>query len=491
MSLDYLPWQRPAAWGMNPCIGDERTRLTYDEFADWTAAVAEQFADYGVDRDSVVAIMLPNRVELLVAMVAAWRLGAAVTPINPVLTPAEAGFQLADASAALVVVSDDAAAWEEYRTIAVGDLRRTSRAQGLPKPVTTETDLALLIYTSGSTGKPKGVMLNHANIHAMATMMAEALALGADDHCLLVLPLFHANALCVSFLSMMVTGGQLSILARFQPTEFLEAIQRLRPTYFSAVPTIYTHLLELGEPTADTSSVRFAICGAAPAAPGLLADFEERYRIPVLEGYGLTECTCAATCNPVEGRHKPGTVGIALPGQRVAIMGPDGSLLPDGECGEVVLQGPNVMQGYLGQSEATVEAMGDGWLHTGDVGVLDGEGYLRLVDRIKDLIIRGGENLYPAEIESVLCGDRAVREAAVVGRPDPVYGEVPVAYVSLRPSRHTTADKLIARCARELTKVKVPVAITILDEVPKNSVGKIDKPLLRSYSQQRRVRQGV
>ena len=482
MSLNYLPWNRPAAWGDHTALRDDREELTYDQFALRVAAVAEQFAELGVGHGSVVAIMLPNRIELLTAIVAAWRLGAAASPINPVFTPTEAEYQIKDADADLVIVADGAMTSAGRGTLGVDELRIAPIGE-LPEPATVESDLALLIYTSGSTGKPKGVMLTHGNVAAMASMMDEALKLTSDDHCLLVLPLFHVNAICVSFLATMLSGGQLSILSRFHPVEFLQAIERLRPTYFSAVPTIYMHLLALpAEVRADTSSIRFAICGAAPASEELLRGFEERYGFPLLEGYGLTECTCAATANPLDGERKVGTVGIALPGQTIGIMAPDGSLVPTGERGEVVLKGANVMQGYLNRPEATAETLGDGWLHTGDVGILDEDGYLRLVDRIKDMIIRGGENIYPKEIETVLQHDPAVIEAAVVGQPHPVYGEVPVAYVALHPERVVTPDSLREACAQQLTKIKVPVTITILDALPKNPVGKIDKPTLRSLA---------
>lgn len=482
MSLAYLPWNRPDAWGERMCLRDERGELTYDAFAERVAAAAEQFAELGIGPGSVVAIMLPNRVELLTAIVAAWRLGAAATPINPAFTATEAEYQIADADADLVIVTATSVPTAGRAKLPVDDLRTASQGEP-PAPVTTADDLALLIYTSGSTGRPKGVMLSHGNVAAMASMMDQALRLTPEDHCLLVLPLFHVNAICVSFLATMLSGGQLSILSRFHPVEFLQAIERLRPTYFSAVPTIYMHLLALpADVPADTSSIRFAICGAAPASEELLRGFEERFGFPLLEGYGLTECTCAATANPIDGERKVGTVGIALPGQRVAIMAPDGTLLPSGERGEVVLQGDNVMQGYLNRPEATAETLGDGWLHTGDVGILDEDGYLRLVDRIKDMIIRGGENIYPKEIESVLQHDPAVIEAAVVGQAHPTYGEVPVAYVALHPERTTTEQDLREACAQHLTKIKVPVSITILDALPKNPVGKIDKPALRAHA---------
>ncbi|MBD0323154.1 MAG: AMP-binding protein, partial [Aldersonia sp.] len=199
----------------------------------------------------------------------------------------------------------------------------------------------------------------------------------------------------------------------------------------------------------------------------------------MVEGYGLTEGTCASACNPVDGVRKLGTVGPALPGQRIAIRAEDGSFAGPGETGEVLISGPTVMRGYLNRPDATAATVVDGWLHTGDVGRLDEDGYLTIVDRVKDMIIRGGENIYPKEIEAVLTAHEDVLEAAVVGGPDPVLGEAPVAYVSLYPGSTLTADELTAHCRALLTRVKVPARIEIVEALPKNPVGKIDKPGLR------------
>jgi acyl-CoA synthetase (AMP-forming)/AMP-acid ligase II len=222
-----------------------------------------------------------------------------------------------------------------------------------------------------------------------------------------------------------------------------------------------------------------AICGAAPVSQELLTMSGRRFGFVMVEGYGLTEGTCCSACNPVDGVRKLGTVGPALAGQRIAIMSAEDEILPVGERGEVVISGPTVMQGYLGKPEETATTIRDGWLHTGDVGRLDEDGYLTLVDRIKDMIIRGGENLYPKEIESTLHEVDGVLEAAVVGRPDPVLGEVPVAFVALYPDATVTEEDLLEHCRTHLTRVKVPVSITIVGSIPRNPIGKIDKPMIR------------
>jgi long-chain acyl-CoA synthetase len=479
MTIGYFPWHQPDTISGRACLRDADNVLTYADVARRVEAVAEQFAERGVGRGDVVAVMLPNRVELLIGLLAAWRLGAAATPINPAFTANEAGYQIQDSGAKLLLASTSDT---DYGVpVVLADALRAEPAGTLPRPEAGLDDLALLIYTSGSTGRPKGVLLDHANLVAMAASIAEAMRIGPDDHCLLVLPLFHVNAILVSCLAPIVAGGQVTILARFAPDTFLGAIERYRPTYFSAVPTIFARLAELADDAVpDISSVRFAVCGAAPVTKELLERCESRFGFVMIEGYGLTESTCAATVNPVDGVRKLGTVGPAMPGQQVRAMSPDRFLLPAGVAGEVVIKGPNVMRGYLNRPEAPAETIVDGWLHTGDVGFLDEDGYLTLVDRIKDMIIRGGENIYPKEIESVLGQAEAVLEAAVVGAPHPVYGEVPVAYVVTYPNTSVTSEELRELCRRNLTKIKLPVAIHIVDALPKNPVGKIDKPALRA-----------
>ncbi|MFC9768591.1 class I adenylate-forming enzyme family protein [Rhodococcus jostii] len=478
--LQYAPWLRSPIHDELPCLRDAHTELTYGQVSERVESLAGQFERRGIVRGSVVGVMLPNRIELLIAVMAAWRLGATATPINPVFTEREATYQLEDSRAILVVTTGpDAPVGEDIARLHIADIDSASDGPS-ETATTTPEDIALLVYTSGSTGRPKGVMLDHSNLSAMASMISTHFRLTDKDHCLLVLPLFHVNAICVSFLSTMVTGGQLTILERFEPEGFLRAVEKHRPTYFAGVPTIFARLVELPEDVRpDTSSLRFANCGAAPVSRQLLERCAERYGIVLVEGYGLTEGTCATACNPLDGVQKIGSVGPALPGQEIAILDPDGNRLPNGTAGEVVIKGANVMRGYLGRDKETATTVVDGWLHTGDVGRLDDDGYLTLVDRIKDMIIRGGENIYPKEIESVLMSHEAVLEAAVVGVPSERYGELPVAHVVVYPGSTVTVDELLALCRRDLTKVKVPIGITVVGDLPRNPVGKIDKPGLR------------
>jgi len=340
--------------------------------------------------------------------------------------------------------------------------------------------LALLIYTSGTTGRPKGVMLDHANLDAMCAMVIDEFSISKADHSLLILPLFHVNGIVAGTLSPLLAGGRVTVAGRFSPKDFWSRVEQSGATYFSAVPTIYTMLADLAaEVTPDTSSVRYAVCGAAPASVELLDKFESRYGIPIIEGYGLSEGSCASTVNPLDGPRKPGTVGRPLPGQRIRIVDASGDQVADGEAGEVLIQGPNVMRGYLNRPEETAKTLVDGWLHTGDIGLLDDDGYLVLVDRAKDMIIRGGENIYPKEIEAVVYQLPQIAEAAVVGRANPIYGEEPVLFVALSSGAALEIDQIRAHLTQSLAKYKLPVEITILNELPKNPVGKFDKPSLR------------
>jgi acyl-CoA synthetase (AMP-forming)/AMP-acid ligase II len=326
-------------------------------------------------------------------------------------------------------------------------------------------------------------MLDHANITAMTDMGQKSLCIGPTDHCLLVLPLFHVNGIVVSILTPLSQGGRVTIRRRFDVETFFTDIEQERPTFVSAVPTIYAVLYALPkEVRPDTSSLRYGICGAAPASAELLTGFERRYGFPIVEAYGLSEGTCGSTINPVDGIRKPGTVGLPFEGQIIAIADNQGRHLAQGETGEVIIRGANVMRGYLGKPDDTAKTIVDGWLHTGDLGRIDEDGYLSIVGRLKDMIIRGGENIYPMEIEDTLYEFADVIEAAVVGAPDARLGEIVIAHVALRSGSSLTAADLEAHCAERLTRHKRPARITIHEKLPKNAVGKIDKLALRTLS---------
>ncbi|WP_329445138.1 class I adenylate-forming enzyme family protein [Streptomyces canus] len=481
MNFASLPDRRAELDPHGAAVSDGHRSLTNTQLLNRVRMAARQLQDLGIGPGDVVALRLTNRVEFVVLLFAAWRLGATVTPVNPSMTDVEVDRQLKDSGARLLVVEDGTAVLaHEVAVLAVGELYEGT-AEPDQAPLLDPATLALLIYTSGTTGVPKGVMLDHANIDAMVEMGRLALEVGPADRCLLILPLFHVNGIVVSVLLPLLVGASVVIAGRFDPRTFFELVERERPTFFSAVPTIYSMLAALPDDIRpDTSSLRFGVCGAAPASAELLTRFEARYGFPLVEGYGLSEGTCGSTINPVAGPRRAGTVGLAFPGQEIRIVDTDGTEMAPGTDGEVVVRGPNVMRGYLGRPDETARVIVDGWLHTGDVGHLDAEGYLTLVGRSKDMIIRGGENIYPKEIEDVLASDPAVLEAAVIGVPDEKWGEVVVAYVQPRPGSTVDPSALKALCARSLTGYKRPTAFFVVEAIAKNAVGKIDKASLRA-----------
>lgn len=476
MHFAALPDLRAQRAPEDLCVGDDAAELTNAQFLTRVQQAAHVLRERGVGPGDVVGVMLPNSVEFVVALFAAWRLGASVTPINPRLTEAETAYQIGDSGAVVVVTPEPAPLAGSLPAAAL-----QAGPSGEPIAPSTEAQaLALIIYTSGSTGRPKGVLLDHANVSAMGRMLVEVTEMDETDHSLLILPLFHINGIVVSLLMPLLGGARVTITGRFQVDTFFGYVERVGPTFFSAVPTMLMMLAELSEEVQpDCSSIRFSICGGAPLPLDLIERFEHRFGIPIHEAYGMSESTCVVSVNPLA-RRKPGTVGLPLPGVEAAIVRLDGRTAAAGETGEVVVRGPNVTRGYLGRPEETSRAILDGWLHTGDVGRFDEDGYLVLVDRIKDMIIRGGVNIYPKEIETVLGEYPDVFEAAVVGAADTRLGEVPVAFVVLRRDAATTTDELLDHCRGSLAKYKLPVDFHVVDALPRNPTGKIDKPALRA-----------
>jgi long-chain acyl-CoA synthetase len=484
-----LPFIRAHSDPNRACLSWPDGRLNNSEFAAAVAATAQTLRDrHGITSGSVVGVLLRNVPELITTMFATWSLGAALTPINPSLTDDEVLFQLSDSGAKALVGEERADALS--LELGLGYLSATDEcfraaAGAISVDVIPDVsgvrddDAGLIVYTSGTTGKPKGCVLEQSALAAMVWSLVHGLDHGEDVRSLLVLPLFHCNGLLAGTVMPLKLGGSVHVLPKFDPSTFWGVVETERPSYFSAVPTIFSVLEARTTREVDASSLRFVICGAAPMSKDAIARFEKKFDLDMVEGYGLSECSVCATLNRNDGTAKPGTVGPALPGFEIGIKDPGGTLLPVGEAGEVVIASRTIMRGYLGRPEATAEALRDGWLHTGDVGFLDSDGYLTLVDRIKDLIIRGGENIYPKEIEDALLGHELVVEAAVVGAPDEKYGEVVVAHVALRNGASITEEELLAFLEQRLARYKLPTRIHLREGLPKNAVGKIVKEELR------------
>jgi acyl-CoA synthetase (AMP-forming)/AMP-acid ligase II len=490
-SLPELLATRAGEIGEERFVRDAQREWTYGEFAGRVAEVAAGLRELGVQRGDVVGVILPNSPHYLEAWWAILWLGATFNPVNPALTAREAAGILADSGASLVVCTPETAAGLEQHREELPTLREIVAAPGadpaaplrgrgsLADPAAIEPgEIASFVYTSGTTGRPKGAMLTHGNLLTNAWQLGEPLPVGRRDTMGMVLPLFHVNAQVVTTVIPMFLGAQVAMWERFSASQFWAEVARFEPVTFSSVPTMLAALLHApGAEAAETNTLRFVICGAAPLSPALFRRFEERFGLRIMEGYGLTEGTCCSTINPFFGPRKIGSIGLPTRGQEVAIRDADGNEAPDGTRGEVCIRGANVMAGYHERPDANAETLRDGWLHTGDVGYRDSDGYFFLVDRTKDMIIRGGENIYPREIEDVLLEHHSVREAAVIGRPDEVRGEEVHAVVALVGGEDVEA--LEAHCRERLAPFKVPATWELVEELPKTSTGKIDKKPLR------------
>jgi acyl-CoA synthetase (AMP-forming)/AMP-acid ligase II len=366
------------------CISDDAATLTNEQFAARVRSVAGLLVQRGVRRGDVVATLLPNRVELVVTLFAAWHLGATANPIDPTLVDLEVSHQLEDSATHLVVTDGRPSPTGAADTLDVRELWLAPDPGPALPSVTDRDGLALLIYTAGGVGRPKGVMQDHRNLESMCDMVVTALELTENDRCLVVLPLFGGTGIVGSVLSPLLAGASITMAGSFSADRLFGYVEAVRPTYFAAVPAVYALLEKLPESVRpDTSSLRFVLSGGTSMPRELVNRFEGRYRVAVIEGYGLAEGTCASTLNPLRGPRKPGTVGLPLPGQRVELVGAGGKPVPTGELGEVLIAGPNVMRGYLNRPGETAKTVVGGWLHTGVVGRFDEDGYLVLVDQVE------------------------------------------------------------------------------------------------------------
>jgi long-chain acyl-CoA synthetase len=472
-------------------------RLTYTELDALSDRLATGLSESGLRPGDPVAIQLPNIPQFLIAYFGILKAGGVVVPMNVLLKAPEIEFQLSDSRARAIItwagVADQAA--KAAAEAGVSDVYVVGQADGAPAAVPFErllavnaggrrmtgrylTDTAVIVYTSGTTGRPKGAELTHIQLYMNADIPGRLFDIQPDDITLTVLPLFHVFGLssimniCVRF------GCTMSLVPRFDPAAVLEAIQRDRATIFEGVPTMYIALLEYPElDSYDVSSMRVAISGGASIPSPVLDAFEEHFGVLILEGYGLTETASTTTFNRSAAERRAYSVGKPIWGTQTQVWDDDGRELPRGKdnVGEVVTRGLHVMKGYLHNPEATAEAFAGGWFHTGDLGYVDEDGFLFIVGRKKELIIRGGYNVYPPEIEDTLHAHPAVAEAAVVGVPNARLGEEVKAYVTLKAGASVTGPELIAFCKERLAAYKYPRFIEFRSELPKNATGKVLK----------------
>ena len=467
---------------------EDNLKITYAELKRQVRDVAESLAALGIGRGDRVGIALPNGLPVIVTFLAAAEAGTAA-PLNPAYREEEFKFYLDDTNAKLLVLPPDGA--EEARkaagssvpvvSVAMVNGQVTVAAASNRTPVVPPVagEPALILHTSGSTGRPKRVPLAHSNLCISAANVARTYALGPTDVSLCVMPLFHVHGLVASTLATLSTGGTVVVPAKFTPLSFWRIARDYGATWYSAVPTIHQLLLaraDVAARPAGADRLRFIRSCSASLPPQVMHDLEAAFGAPVLEAYGMTEAAHQMASNPLppEAR-KPGSVGVGT-GVHISIMDDAGRHLPVGDRGEVVIKGPNVITGYESNPEANATSFVDGWFRTGDQGVLDADGYLTLVGRLKELINRGGEKISPREIDEVLLAHPAVAEAVCFGVPHPTWGEEVAAAVVLREA--ASESDLMAFCKDRLADFKRPKQIHITETIPRTATGKIQRRLV-------------
>src|SRR5438132_4902857 len=480
-------------------------RFTYAEFNRAVDATARMLASHTIRKGGVVRRLMPNSAEYIIAYFACWKLGALAGPVNSLLKEHEIKFVMNNSEAKVVLVhSEFCETIENIRTElphlksmitfdneadATKDFAGYARFQRASsdnkQDACVPSDDAIIIYTSGTSGKPKGCLLTHGNVITNARQISEWLQFTGKDRLLTIMPLFHMNAVSVTTMSALYSGGSTVVSPKFSASKFWNIISDNKITSFGSVATMLSILLNNypnGVPKGlKTDQLRFAMCGSAPVPVEVMKKFEETFDCPVIEGYGLSESTCRSTFNPPDERRRPGSCGLAI-GNEMKVFDDDDNEVPDGELGEIVLRGENILKGYFKNPDATERAFRGGWFHTGDVGYRDKDGFFYIVDRKSDMIIRGGEHIYPREIDEVLYQHPAVAAAATIGVPDPLYGEEVAAFVVVKDGVDLSEEDLIAHCQKELADYKCPKSIRIVKDIPKGPTGKLLKrELARSF----------
>ena len=469
-----------------PALRMDDLVLTYAQWREAAGRMSRLLSSAGIEPGNRVGLMLPNVPAFPIAFYGALAAGAVVVPMNPMLKSREVGYYLSD-SGARVVLAWHTAAGEAAKGAADAGARAIAvetpdladllaeHAPATEQAGRGNDDNAVILYTSGTTGKPKGAELTHANLVRNAELTAQTLLENnPDDVTMGCLPLFHVFGLTCGLNATVAAGGTLTLLPRFDPAKALEIIQRDKVTIFEGVPTMYAAILHLpGADPAMAATLRVCASGGASMPVEIMRGFEEKFGCMILEGYGLSETSPVASFNHPDKVRKPGSIGTPVEGVQLKLIDDAGQTVPEGEIGEIAIRGHNVMKGYWGKPEATAEAITDGWFRTGDLAKVDSDGYYYIVDRKKDLIIRGGYNVYPREIEEVLHEHPAVAEVAVIGIPHPDLGEEVGAAVALIPGASATPDELREFAKDKMAAYKYPRQIWLVESLPKGPTGKI------------------
>jgi len=481
------------------CFAGEEI-VSYRQLDTSVGKIAAYLARSGLGFQDKVAIILPNCPEFVVAYFAVLRQGGVVVPVNPLFKGEEVKYIFNDSKVSMVITAQAflpmiESIWKYvpslHKVIVVGgetgdDTVAYEDILAAMEPIEGDVevddhDVAACLYTSGTTGRPKGALLTHDNFIFDAQSVIEHIQTTEEDNYLCVLPLFHSFGQTVCMIVPIISGATFTLIEQFRPDTVMKEIGDKKVTVFAGVPAMYGALLGVVKKLKDydLSSLKLCVSGGAPMPVEIMKAFENEYPVVIIEGNGPTETSPVSYCNPRFGLRKPGSVGIPIPGVSVKIVDNDDNEVPVNEIGEICVRGRNVMKGYLNQPEATAEALKGGWFHTGDLGRIDEDGYIYIVDRKKDMIIVGGLNVYPREVEEVIYQHPKVKEVAVVGKPDHLRGEIPKAFVVPKEGETIEPREIILHCKEKLANYKVPKEVVQIGALPRNSTGKVDKKTLR------------
>ncbi|AWD86944.1 MULTISPECIES: fatty acid--CoA ligase family protein [Bacillus] len=482
--------------------------MTYEELAGKIKAFANGLEDRGLKKGDHLALLLGNTPDFVIAFFGALKAGIVVIPVNPVYTPSEIAYMLKNGDVKAIAgidllipvfeslhgslpllehiiisqTAENAPSTEDPQlrlkmTTFTKMLRPAERSRTYP--TLSKDDTAVILYTSGTTGKPKGAMLTHQNLFSNANDVAGYLGMNEKDKIVAALPMFHVFCLTVCMNAPLMSGACVLIEPQFSPASVFKLIKSRQATIFAGVPTMYNYLYQYEHGKAeDFTSVRLCISGGASMPVALLQTFEQTFDVTILEGYGLSEASPVTCFNPFDRGRKPGSIGTNILHVENKVVDTLGRELPDHQVGELIVKGPNVMKGYYKMPEETEHALKDGWLYTGDLAKRDEDGYFYIVDRKKDMILVGGYNVYPREVEEVLYSHEGIKEAVVIGVPDAKTGEAVHAYI-VPGDGELTEQAVFDYCETHLAKYKRPAEVVFLDEIPKNATGKLLRRAVR------------
>lgn len=479
------------------------TTVSYKQLNELSNRVANFLYDLGIRKGDKVSVYLPNMPEYVYLYLGIPKLGAVTGPVNALFKAREVKFVVGHSEAkAIVTIPEFMEIVNEIKedlpnlkhVIVIGDpventinfweLMEKASVEAPPEVnIKEKKDIATIIYTSGTTGFPKGVLQTHFNIRRNAEMLQNFLKASEDFRFMLILPLFHVNAQIVTVMTPFLIGASCILTPGFSAQTHWETVAKYKASTFSAVPTVLSILLRMPHENLDLSSLEFVVCGAAPLPIEVFREFENTFNCKIVEGYGLTEGTCVSSVNPLptesEDRRKIGSIGLPIRGNKMRIVDDNGNKVPPNTKGEITVKGDNVMKEYFKNPEANAETLKNGWLYTGDIGHMDEDGFFFITDRKKDMIIRGGENIYPREIEEVLYAHPAVSLATVIGVQDKIYGELPKAFIVLKEGESISPEEIIDYCKMNLADFKIPKYVEFRDSLQTTSTGKIMKQPLR------------